>query len=610
MIAPGLRVTMVNDGRMIERCPHCGHPVPERARFCAECGALVGRPVPAASTAPPAPRGPDPAAPQAPAEVAIGAKTLMHFGAVTGPATTPPSPLPPQPTPQGSPAAMLHRTMLGMPAVAAAPAAIRGGAEPPAEPPAALATAKPAHKQTMMGVAMPGIAPVRMGSGTGTVPQTPGGLAQTLALPTAGEPAPAPPPVVPPPAPLSVIPPPLPPTIVRKGGVPIGAAALLAGGILLVGGLAIAWLWRTNAPITAQPRSSPDGKDVLHLHCEPASCKDGTVVEVGGARSTFVGGETDLTLVQTLRVGDNPLALSIDRPGMGRDEVLKLVVPVAYRVVADVAPMSGAHPSIVVRVQAIPGSEVTLDGKRLPLDGEGNGAYAIDESAATDGPADESRVLSADIPYEVVPKGGGAPEKGTVSARVPIAPLRVDLPRHAVVVDSDQIGIAGRAPKGANITVDGTPVAATADGAFETTLPLSTLGERAVEVRAGTPVLSPRTVHMAVKRVSSLTDEAKAFERLKPLGYDVAMSNLQASVGQPIVVEGEVIELRGSVMLVDDRRGCTKPPCATRIVLAQDLTVGRGKMVRAYGRIARPFATPEGPTVPEVEADFVVQAKR
>jgi hypothetical protein len=388
--------------------------------------------------------------------------------------------------------------------------------------------------------------------------------------------------------------------------------ALLAGGLLLVGGGVIAWLWRSTPPLTAQPRSTPDGKDVLHLHCDPRSCKDGTTVATGSSRATFAGGDCDLALVQPLHVGDNPLELHIDRPGLGRDEDVKLIVPVVYRVNADVTSMGDTHPSIVVRVQALAGSDVTVGGKHIALDADGIGAYAIDETAATEGPADESKVLEVDVPYTVVPRGAApdAAAHGTVAARVPVAPLRVDSPRGHLVTESDHVAISGRAPKGATVTVQGSPVPSTADGMFETTVALPAVGDRTIDVRAGTAGLSPRTVHVTVSRVPSFADQAKVFEGEHPIGYDAAMSSLGDSVGRPIVVDGEVVESRGPVMLVDDRRGCAKGPCATRVLLPEDASFARNAVVRAYGRIARPFRTPAGQTVPEVEADFVVPAKR
>jgi hypothetical protein len=470
---------------------------------------------------------------------------------------------------------------------------------------------KLAANRTMLGVAIPGIAPLRPGEDTQGPPAQGSTLRQREPLPR-GVDAPLPR-VLPAPAPMADVPAPPPPRIVRRRGVPLVAVALAAGALVVLGGGAIAYFWHGAPPISALPRVTPEGTDVLHLSCDAASCKDGTVVTVGGASATFAAGAADLPLAQSLHVGQNALSLHVDRPGMGRDEVVALSVPVAYRVRADVTAMNGPHPSILIHVEALAGSEVRVADKTVTLDASGAGTYAIDEGAATEGPADESRVVSLDVPYTVA-SAGHAPEAGTVSARVAVAPLRVDVPGARAVVESDQITIAGRAAKGATVTVDGAAATVAADGTFEKSVPLSAPGEVAVEVRSGTTALAPRTVHVAVKRVASLADEAKAFEKQATVGYDAALANLASDAGRPIVVDGEVIEPRASghrtLLLVDDRRGCAKGPCLARVVVGQELPVARGDRLRAYGHVARAFTTPTGETVPEIEADFVLRAKR
>lgn len=499
----------------------------------------------------------------------------------------------------------LGRTMVGL-----AP-----GAGPVAAPAAAPAGPKLVGSKTMLGVALPGIAPLRPGESTLASAPTP------PAPPPAPEPrrdlprgidAPLPE-IVPAPAPLSHVPAPPPPRIVRKGGVPLVGVAIAAAALLLGGGAAIALLWHGPPPITALARVTPEGKDVLHLTCDCASCADGTVADIDGASATFAGGAADLELAAPLHVGSNPLALKVNRPGMGRDEVVKLEVPVAYRVWADVAPMSGAHPGILVHVQALAGSDVRVAEKPVALDASGAGAYAIDETAATEGPADESRVIAMDVPYSVTPPGKAA-ETGTVSARVSVAPLRVDAPGAHAVVDVDHVLVAGRAARGATVTIDGAPAAVGADGGFEGMVALASLGEASIEVRSGTPALAPRTVHLSAKRVGSLAAEAKAFEKQAKLGYDAALANLASATGQPIVVDGEIVEPRASgrrtLLLVDDWRGCARGSCLARVVVGQTLAVARGDRVRAYGRVAGGFATPAGQTVPEVDADFVIPTSR
>src|SRR5580692_10599755 len=260
-----------------------------------------------------------------------------------------------------------------------------------------------------------------------------------------------------------------------------------------------------------------------------------------------------------------------------------------------------------------------MDGKPLALDEAGRGTYAVDESAATDGTADESKTVSVDVAYAVTPPADGAQpasvERGVVTARVVIAPLHVDAPGSHAVVETDHVLLAGRAAKGATAAVDGAPVAVGPEGIFTTTVALPALGERTIEVRTETSVLRPRTVHLSVKRVASLRDEAKAFEqREKTVGYDDAVKDLAGNAGHAMIVDGEVIDSRrfgyGAVLLVDDRRGCAKGPCVARVLLDEDANLAHGAIIRAYGRLARAFASPSGQAVPEVEADFVVAGRR
>ncbi len=567
---------MAQDGTLPERaCAHCGHPAPGTAQFCAQCGAPMAKPEALGRTT----ATPNVPGASARATESLAKKTMIGFSPMAPPAEK----APPAPGPAANAPPAMHKTMLGIPQMAApAPTAhVPQAAAPapvvpvpaPADPAPTPAPGHPLFPKhmTRIGVATPGIAPLRPGevSEPAEIPApvpTPRYPSGPPASPQAEAIVPAPPPLADLPAPSSA-------HVVRRRGVPIAAVALTGSALLLIGGLAIAWLWRGASAMTAQARVSPEGDDVLHLHCDPRSCKNGTTVQLDGFDATFIDGEIDLALARPLRIGDNPLSLRVDRPGWGRDEIVRLVVPVAFRIRADVAPMSSPSPSIVIRVEAVLGSDVTLDGKPLALDGAGVGSYALDESSATDGPAGESRVLGVQVPYVVVPKGATA-EKGAVTARVVVAPLRVDSPGTHAVVDRDRVLVAGRAAKGATVTIDAEAVAVGPDGAFETTITLPALGERVLQVRGGTGALTPRTVRVGVKRVES-----------RASGHH-------------------------TLLLVDDRRGCAKGPCKVRVVVQQDVTFPRGTVVRACGTVARPFATPTGQTVLEVDADFVLQTKR
>lgn len=578
------------------RCVQCGQPLAHGANFCAECGAAVAPD--ARDGAPPVP------APPASAPLPAGSKTLLHFGAIRSPSADDAIP----PTRQGVP---LQRTMIGIPQ--------KGGGPPPAG--MTLPAGRPAPgapgrqlnpKQTMLGVATPGIAPLHPGMAT---PAEPGLVPPPAAMGPTMRSRIAESRIVPAPEPLPELAAPLPPKAASKRGVPLATVALVLGGVVLVSGVTVAWLLRGSAPITASARSSSEGRDVLLLHCDPRSCKDGTTAGVESVKATFVSGEAEVTLPEPLHVGANPLSLRIDRPGMGRDEVVSLLVPVAYRVRADVSPMAGSRPSIVIRVEALPGSDVTVDGKHLELASSGVGELAIDESAATHGAADESRTVALDVGYTITPPGAGAqPAQGTVSARVSVAPLRVDVPSDHAVFEDTRFILAGRAAKGASVTIDGASVDVSADGAFESAVPLPALGERTVEVQGKTALLAARTIDLKIKRVANLATEAKDFEHQETVGYDAAMANIAAALGRPMIVEGEVIEARTvghrTVVLVDDRRGCAKGPCLARVIVAGDAAPARGRTIRAFGSVARPYSSSPGQTVPELDAAFLLLSKR
>ncbi len=83
--------------------------------------------------------------------------------------------------------------------------------------------------------------------------------------------------------------------------------------------------------------------------------------------------------------------MKIDRPGAGRDEEVKVHVPVAYRVRADLATLSAKPSVITVRVEAIPGSEVKVEDHPVSLDETGRGAYVIDLGKVNEGTAKRRR---------------------------------------------------------------------------------------------------------------------------------------------------------------------------------------------------------------------------
>ena len=341
--------------------------------------------------------------------------------------------------------------------------------------------------------------------------------------------------------------------------------------------------------MAAKPWLDAQGNEVLHLEC--ANCADGTTVSLEGAKATFKAMAADLPLAKPLNVGENDLTVTLDRPGSGRDESVKLAVPVAFRIRADLSDINAKTPVIAVRVSAAPGSDVTVDKKPLALDATGNGSYVIDVSADTEGPTEDVRLIDRkDRLLDPSPRGckGGKSDVGQVNARIAIVPLRLDAPSAHAVTDGSSVTIAGQTVAGGAVTIDGAPATMQPDGSFADKRDVTT-APMAIEIRASAQGRAPRTAHVTVKKVASLEAEAKAAEQTPLLTYDQITPDIASKVGQPAVLAGEVIEARvtghQTIALVNDSRGCKSGPCLARVVAAENAKLTRG--ATACARTAR-----------------------
>ncbi len=502
--------------------------------------------------------------------------------------------LPSQPAAPSPRAAGDNRTMIGVAMPGIAPSAASAPVHTP-----------PPENKTMLGVALPGIAPLRAGEAPMVAP-----------TPSPSRPQRPVPAIVPAPPPLldeSLPPPPV--KRVARRGVPLAAVAGAGLVLVLAVGVAVVVFWKGGPALLVQPRLAANGKEQLHLVCE--SCADGTTASLGGAKSTFAAHETDLDLATPLKLGDNPVEIALDRPGVGRDESVSAVVPVSYRVRADLADIGADPPVIDVRVEAVTGTKVRVEGADVALDAQGHGTHVVSLAADTQGPSDEGHVIERTIAYEVErqdknAKGGVVTEKGAVAARVGVIPLRVDAPTSQGVTEAARVWVAGRTSKGGSATVNGKPADMTPTGAFSLAVDVP-LGETSIDVRATAPQVAARSVHLVVHRVEHLDVEAKAREATSPLTYDAIAADVAGNAGKPVALEGSVLEARGqnhqTVIVLNDKRGCAKGPCVARVVHGEDDTLKAGDVVRAYGRVTRAVSTTDGKTVPEIEADLLVRGK-
>lgn len=482
------------------------------------------------------------------------------------------------------------RTMLGVAVPGVAPTAPGGQPQPGAAPMGA--------NRTMLGVAMPGIAP------TGAAPRSP---VSPNAM-TNWQPQPAP--VALPPRPLAPEDeaPPEAPALARRSGVPIVAVVAILAVLLLVGGGAIVMMLGRGTPLVARPELDEQGKEAVRVTCD--ACADGVVVGIGPQKAPLKGHTALVTLAEPLAVGDNRLVVRLERGGKTED--VKVTVPVAFRIRADLTTLTSRPPVITVRVEAAAGTQATIDGKALAIDATGKGSYAIDVSSETKGTSDDTKVLDKKIPFVITTRTGKA-ETGTLTAKTPIVPLHVDAPLAHTTVADDSVTVAGQTTPGATVTLDGRPVAVDDKGVFVHSEKLLHDGETAFEIVAQSGQLAPRSATVRVVRVGSLEALAKELDGQAPLALPALLGDVGAIAGKLVAIEGEVVDARPapsqSIFLVDVKKGCDRGECLVRVVAAGDVKLAKKDTIRVYGRATK-AVTSGGKTVPEVEADFYLKARR
>jgi hypothetical protein len=563
-------------------------------------------PVPATAPVATAPAG---APAPAPSSQAAGLKrTMLGFAAPAPPAPEVAPAAAPVLT-ETQPAGSLSSPKLGLggtliynppPGTPEAPPLARQSAPEPLEPqpvepqPGAQA-ALPTFQRTMLGVARPGIAPLRPGSSDRPPART------VQQVPAQAPPAPMPVP----PSGLSTN------SVPKRSGFPRGGTVLtIVSGLLAVTAGVVAFLWESPRPMRAQVALDDRGNEALALTCD--DCVDGTAVSIGASKATFHSKKAQLPLNKPLEIGANKQVVSVRRPGIGRDEEVVLTVPIDYRVRGVLTGLAEDPPKLKVAVQAMPGSSAIVDGRAVPLDATGKGEHSVDVSKELEGPADTILPFEKKLPYVVTPPNS-EPHKGEVTLRFGIVPLRVEAPTEGIVVEGETFMLSGHTLKDGRITVGGRPITVDAEGRFAQLMNVSSVGETTIVVRAEAKDHAPRFVRVRVKRVRSLRDEAALFRQTAVSDYATVAADPKK--GEAIAFDGEVVEARlageVTILLLDVKKGCARQPCLARVVYGGRFETTKGASVGAFGRLHGNVDGPRtGAQIPEIFAEFLLPLKQ
>lgn len=508
-----------------------------------------------------------------------------------------PSGPPPEPSPAGT--------------VSLAPRESEPRTDPTGHPPPAGQTIgldpQPTLRKTILGVARPGIAPLNPGQQKATS-QAPAAFSAPPA-PAAGGWQGAEFGLPPPEMGSLPVRPPLPARTPRR--IPALAALVIVAAAALFTAAAVAlFLHRSRGAIEAKLGMDAEGREQLELVCN--GCEDGVKANLGAVSAPFQGGRATLLLDRKLPVGPNRLSIDLER-APGRVDAVELSFPVEYRVRADISGLEQSPPRLSVKVQALSGTAVVVEGKPVVLGPDGSGSAEIPVAKELTGSDPGVRSLERRIPYVITPPGG-APSSGEVSVRIGVTPLLVQAPGPSIVIDTATFVLSGRTAKDATVTVEGRPITVDAAGGFAQIMSVSAPGETNVVVRASAPEQAPRLVPIRVRRVDDLTAEA-ASVRASATASFAALAQPDDKRGLSVALDGAVIEARTesftSIILLDVKSGCAAPPCLARVSLGSKIALAEGEAVSVFGTLAGSVEGPKsGTRIPAIQADFVLKGRK
>jgi hypothetical protein len=454
----------------------------------------------------------------------------------------------------------------------------------------AFAANAPGQARTHLGVAIPGIAPLRASMDVGSPPpaRPKRMLEETMLQPDS----------------LST------PPVTTRAVMPRGAYVLLGSGlVLLLAAVAFALLWQGKKPLEVAVGTDPAGRDRLEIVCP--DCPDGTIVSLDSVSGEIAGQRTELTLPEALPLGENRVSFGVQRPGAEKPRAVEMTLPpVEYRIRPDTSTLAGDQPRLTLDITAIPGSKVEIARQLVALDPSGQGEIAVDLTGQLNGPATEVVSIEQAIAYVIVPPSGKVYE-GQLTVKIGVTPLLLEAPGVDTITDLERFMLAGRTTRGAELWVAGTTIAVDGNGRFAQLMSIDSVGETRVTVRATEPGLAPRFASFRLQRVEHLESEL-AVRRPKALPLANVARNIADHVGSTVLVTGRIEEAKAdghrSLIILQSDGDCSGRSCLSRLVYGGLKKLERGQTITAIGRLQGTVGAPgaEGAEVPEVDVSLLL----
>ncbi len=302
---------------------------------------------------------------------------------------------------------------------------------------------------------------------------------------------------------------------------PLAAAALLVAALLVL--LAIRVLggspeahvvFEGNVPVLVVRLPSADDADTVTVLGRAVPVRDGEVrVDIAPS---------------SLFLGPNDIVVSHD------GDELRLPVELRHIVHRDEEALSSDPPRLGIVVRARPGTALSVDGRSVALDAQGQARVAVE--ATSDG-----RLAEHTFRIQFSDGADASSETLRISARPATFDLRQ--PPAVFVTDRSSLTLDARVAPLARVVFDGSPLANEA-GRVRSNLALPREGEFRFRLDVIEEGALRRTQVFALRRAADLATAATAYEVDRSVTYDSLSARADAERGKRVELGGRVFHLR------------------------------------------------------------------
>ena len=381
------------------------------------------------------------------------------------------------------------------------------------------------------------------------------------------------------------------------------ALATVTAVLVLVSAGAI-WWWRTSPKLVVQVLSDEFGHDSLVIEC--ANCRDGSVLTCNGTSAQVRNQRASVPLSMPLKIGHNTIDVSLQR-GSARPEAFRLNVPIEFRVKGDMSGLGEYPEKLRLQIDKTPQAEMLVNQQTLNVDSTGHAQYELDVSKELEGVSAVQTVLEKRISYFV--RSAKGVTQGTVLLRSGITPLVVDAPGNVFVTEGTDFEVCGRTTNTALVQTSGLRAALDSNGQFCQTLAIREIGKFEIWVRAQVPGQAPRRVRRSIERTPNLRAYAKALYPKVPHDVAHAQSKQPTDSSEVYAISGAVVEHNEhphSIKYLIRQNDGARVTGFIGVTSFARGPITSGRKITVFGTESGSTIGPDGQPMPEFLAAFVV----